>query len=105
MSDHLPVVMELETDQEIVILDIPQQMVVQPFSLKSTLVLDVLTVYSPQGDTQDDSFVVFNTLGQEILNFKTKANTTIIDVSQLAKGVYYLTNTSSNQTLKFLKTF
>ena len=105
MSDHLPVVMELETDQEIVILDIPQQMVVQPFSLKSTLVSDVLTVYSPQGDTQDDSFVVFNTLGQEILNFKTKANTTIIDVSQLAKGVYYLTNTSSNQTLKFLKTF
>ncbi|MGY8921936.1 MAG: T9SS type A sorting domain-containing protein, partial [Flavobacteriales bacterium] len=46
-----------------------------------------------------------NTLGQEILNFKTKANTTTIDVSQLAKGVYYLTNTSSNQTLKFLKTF
>jgi len=105
MSDHLPVVMELETDQEIVILDIPQQMVVQPFSLKSTLVSDVLTVYSPQGDTQDDSFVVFNTLGQEILNFKTKANTTIIDVSLLAKGVYYLTNTSSNKTLKFLKTF
>ena len=105
MSDHLPVVMELETDQEIVILDIPQQMVVQPFSLKSTLVSDVLTVYSPQGDTQDDSFVVFNTLGQEILNFKTKANTTIIDVSQLAKGVYYITNKSSNQTLKFLKTF
>ena len=105
MSDHLPVVMELETDQEIVILDIPQQMVVQPFSLKSTLVSDVLTVYSPQGDTQDDSFVVFNTLGQEILNFKTNANTTIIDVSQLAKGVYYITNKSSNQTLKFLKTF
>ena len=105
MSDHLPVVMELETDQEIVILDIPQQQLAQPFSLKRTLVSDVLTVYSPQGDTQDDSFVVFNTLGQEILNFKTKANTTIIDVSQLAKGVYYLTNTSSNKTLKFLKTF
>jgi endonuclease/exonuclease/phosphatase family metal-dependent hydrolase len=105
MSDHLPVVMELETDQEIVILDIPQQMVVQPFSLKNTLVSDVLTLYSPQWNTQDDSFGVFNTLGQEILNFKTKANTTTIDVSQLAKGVYYLTNTSSNQTLKFLKTF
>jgi endonuclease/exonuclease/phosphatase family metal-dependent hydrolase len=105
MSDHLPVVMELVTDQEIVILDVPQQQLAQPFSLKRTLVSDVLTVYSPQGDTQDDSFVVFNTLGQEILNFKTKANTTIIDVSQLAKGVYYLTNTSSNQTLKFLKTF
>ncbi|MDB9911588.1 T9SS type A sorting domain-containing protein [Flavobacteriaceae bacterium] len=105
MSDHLPVVMELETDQEIVILEVPQQQLAQPFSLKRTLVSDVLTVYSPQGDTQDDSFVVFNTLGQEILNFKTKANTTIIDVSQLAKGVYYLTNTSSNKTLKFLKTF
>jgi len=105
MSDHLPVVMELETDQEIVILEVPQQQLAQPFSLKRTLVSDVLTVYSPQGDTQDDSFVVFNTLGQEILNFKTKANTTIIDVSLLAKGVYYLTNTSSNKTLKFLKTF
>ena len=105
MSDHLPVVMELETNQEIVILDIPQQIVVQPFSLKSTLVSDVLTVLSPQWDTQDDSFGVFNTLGQEILNFKTNANTTIKDISQLAKGVYYITNKSSNQTLKFLKTF
>ena len=40
MSDHLPVVMELETDQEIVILEVPQQQLAQPFSLKRTLVSD-----------------------------------------------------------------
>ena len=105
MSDHLPVVMELETDQEIVILDIPQQQLAQPFSLKRTLVSDVLTIYAPQWDTQNDTFRVYNSLGQEILDFKINATTTAINIAQLAKGVYYITNKSSNQTLKFLKTF
>jgi endonuclease/exonuclease/phosphatase family metal-dependent hydrolase len=105
MSDHLPVVMELETDQEIVILDTPQQPLVQPFSLKNTLVSQQLTVYAPQWDIQSDTFGVFNTLGQEILGFKINAATTLVNVAQLAKGVYYITNKSSNQTLKFLKTF
>ena len=105
MSDHLPVVMELETDQEIVILEVPQQQLAQPFSLKRTLVSDVLTIYAPQWDTQNDTFGVYNSLGQEILDFKINATTTTINVAQLAKGVYYITNKSSNQTLKFLKTF
>ncbi len=105
MSDHLPVVMELETDQEIVILDTPQQPLVQPFSLKNTLVSQQLTVYAPQWDIQSDTFGVFNTLGQEILGFKINGATTLVNVAQLAKGVYYITNKSSNQTLKFLKTF
>jgi endonuclease/exonuclease/phosphatase family metal-dependent hydrolase len=105
MSDHLPVVMELETDQEIVILDTPQQPLVQPFSLKNTMVSQQLTVYAPQWDIQSDTFGVFNTLGQEILGFKINAATTLVNVAQLAKGVYYITNKSSNQTLKFLKTF
>ena len=105
MSDHLPVVMELETDQEIVILDVPQQQLAQPFSLKRTLVSDVLTIYAPQWDTQNDTFRVYNSLGQEILDFKINATTTAINIAQLAKGVYYITNKSSNQTLKFLKTF
>ena len=105
MSDHLPVVMELETDQEIVILEVPQQQLAQPFSLKRTLVSDVLTIYAPQWDTQNDTFRVYNSLGQEILDFKINATTTAINIAQLAKGVYYITNKSSNQTLKFLKTF
>ncbi len=105
MSDHLPVVMELETNQEIIILDTPQQPLVQPFSLKNTLVSEQLTVYAPQWEIQSDTFGVFNTLGQEILNFKINAATTVVNVAQLTKGVYYITNKSSNQTLKFLKTF
>ena len=105
MSDHLPVVMELETNQEIIILDTPQQPLVQPFSLKNTLVSEQLTVYAPQWEIQSDTFGVFNTLGQEILDFKINAATTVINVAQLTKGVYYITNKSSNQTLKFLKTF
>lgn len=105
MSDHLPVVMELETNQEIIILDTPQQPLVQPFSLKNTLVSEQLTVYAPQWEIQSDTFGVFNTLGQEILDFKINAATTVVNVAQLTKGVYYITNKSSNQTLKFLKTF
>ena len=105
MSDHLPVVMELETDQEIVLLNVPQNSVPQPFSLKNTLVSDIITIYNPGGNTKDDRFGIFNTLGQELLEFKTSTNTTILNVEKFVKGVYYITNKSSNQTLKFLKTF
>ncbi len=105
MSDHLPVVMELETDQEIVLLNVPQNSPLQPFSLKNTLVSDVITIYNPGDNTKDDRFGIFNTLGQELLEFKTSTNTTILNVAQFVKGVYYITNKSSNQTLKFLKTF
>ena len=105
MSDHLPVVMELETDQEIVLLNVPQNSPLQPFSLKNTLVSDVITIYNPGDNTKDDCFGIFNTLGQELLEFKTSTNTTILNVAKFVKGVYYITNKSSNQTLKFLKTF
>ena len=105
MSDHLPVVMELETDQEIVLLNVPQNSAPQPFSLKNTLVSDIITIYNPGGNTKDDRFGIFNTLGQELLEFKTSTNTTILNVAQFVKGVYYITNKASNQTLKFLKTF
>ena len=105
MSDHLPVVMELETDQEIVLLNVPQNSPLQPFSLKNTLVSDVITIYNPGDNTKDDRFGIFNTLGQELLEFNTSTNTTILNVAQFVKGVYYITNKSSNQTLKFLKTF
>ena len=105
MSDHLPVVMELETDQEIVLLNVPQNSPLQPFSLKNTLVSDVITIYNPGDNTKDDRFGIFNTLGQELLEFKTSTNTTILNVEKFVKGVYYITNKSSNQTLKFLKTF
>ena len=105
MSDHLPVVMELETDQEIVLLNVPQNSPLQPFSLKNTLVSDVITIYNPGGNTKDNRFGIFNTLGQELLEFNTSTNTTILNVAQFVKGVYYITNKSSNQTLKFLKTF
>ena len=69
------------------------------------MVSEQLTVYAPQWEIQSDTFGVFNTLGQEILGFKINAATTLVNVAQLAKGVYYITNKSSNQTLKFLKTF
>ena len=105
MSDHLPVVMELETDQEIVLLNVPQHNAPQPFSLKNTLVSDIITIYNPGSNTKDDRFGIFNTLGQELLEFKTSTNTTILNVAPFVKGVYYITNKSSNQTLKFLKTF
>lgn len=105
MSDHLPVVMELETDQEIVLLNVPQNSPLQPFSLKNTLVSDIITIYNPGDNTKDDRFGIFNTLGQELLEFKTSTNTTILNVEKFVKGVYYITNKSSNQTLKFLKTF
>ncbi|MGK0386710.1 MAG: hypothetical protein ACI849_001328 [Patiriisocius sp.] len=105
MSDHLPVVMELETAQQIVILETPEQVVAHPFSLKATLVSNTLTLYTPQLDRESLHFSIYNTLGQEIETFNVYKSTTILNVSHISNGIYYISNQSSNQTLKFVKPF
>ncbi|GEQ87238.1 hypothetical protein ULMS_27460 [Patiriisocius marinistellae] len=105
MSDHLPVVMSLETNKEIVILNTPVNEVATNFILKSTIVSEILEIET-LGDT-DITFSIYNTLGQKITETSNKnQTTTVINIAHLPQGVYYLTNNqSSTQTIKFLKTF
>ncbi len=105
MSDHLPVVMSLETNKEIVILSTPDNEIAANFRLKSTIVSEILEIETLGAN--DLTFSIYNTLGQKVAETSNNNQTnTVINVAHFPQGIYYLTNNqSSTQTLKFLKTF
>ncbi len=105
MSDHLPVVMTLETNKEIVLgtQDIALE---NAIFLQNTIVKDELKLQIANTVQQDVFFEVYNTLGQKLIQFNSQKNRNLtINLSHLANGVYFLkTNLPNIRTFKFLKT-
>lgn len=103
MSDHLPVVMELETDQEIVILNTPNLETENVFQLTKNYTQNTLQYKS--NTSTPLQFDVYSTTGQKITSFVAKSGENgILDVSYIASGVYFLVERSSLvKPLKFLK--
>lgn len=103
MSDHLPVVMELETDQEIVILNTPNKDESNAFQLSKTIVDNNLPYIS--NTTLPLIFDVYDTTGQKITSFVVESGENgILDVSYIASGVYFLVEKNTLvKPLKFLK--
>ena len=106
MSDHLPVVMEIETNKVIVLKndDFVNQ---NAIFLETTLVQNELQIRLNSNLSQKINFQVYNILGQKLIDFSSGDSEYIsIDVSSLSQGLYYLkSNLSAFQTFKFLKTF
>lgn len=106
MSDHLPVVMNLETNKQIVLNK--DTFVVQPFiEIENTLVFDELNLRLDQTYSENVSFGIYNVLGQKTMAYDAFSNQghISVDVSQLANGIYYLKiNRPIIQTFKFIKT-
>jgi len=103
MSDHLPVVMELETDQEIVILDTPNFEIENIFQLTKNYTQNILQYQSFASIPLQ--FDVYSTTGQKITSFVANSGENgILDVSYIDSGVYFLVERSSlTKPLKFLK--
>lgn len=106
MSDHLPVVMELETDQEIVILngtDIDANF--PKLKLHKTLVHDELTIEYLNPSQPHIRLSILNILGQEVWADQWDAGgTKTVLISSLASGIYYLNSDLPLATpLKFVK--
>lgn len=106
MSDHLPIVMDLETNKEIV-LSTESFSVETPIVIESTLVSTLLNINVGSNSKKNITFEVYNTLGQKLMEFSLEtARRLSIDVNQLAHGMYYLkTDLPGSRTLKFLKSF
>ncbi len=105
MSDHLPIVMDLETNKEIVLNTEP--LVLQNIILlESTLIKDKLNIHLNSNLSGNISFEVYNVLGQKLSDYKsTNSEYISIDTSQLSNGVYYLkTSLPTSRIFKFLKT-
>ena len=104
-SDHLPVVMDLETNKQIVLST--QDFVKEfSFSLESTMVNEVLNIRLSSNISEKVSFEVYNVMGQKLVEKPMENRQYLsIDVSQLSNGIYYLkSNLPNSPTIKFLKT-
>lgn len=104
-SDHLPIVMDLVTEKEIV-LSTPEFVVQNPLTVKETLVKDFLNLEIHPDFANQLSFEIYNVLGQKLLDISPSNQSKLsIDLRSFADGVYYLkTNLSSIPTVKFVKT-
>lgn len=90
MSDHLPLVMDIQLNQDF--LDntpfLSQEVISFPNGniVANTLRLELNGAYV----TKNDFVEVYNCLGQQVLIEPVHSNTIHIDVSSLAEGIYYL---------------
>ncbi len=100
MSDHIPVVLELET----------------PYALNNQEFLAANYVRFSNGNIQNkelwlrvpiqflnSDYKIFNYLGQVLTNGKLNESVQKIDITHLNQGVYFLKIQNVNPTLKFIK--
>lgn len=104
MSDHLPIVMDLETNKEIV-LNTDEFNFYSSISLENTLVRENVIIHLNSNIPENISLEIYNIIGQKFLEYHSKDQQSInLDVSHFADGIYYLkTNLPNAQTFKFLK--
>ncbi|MDY8135682.1 hypothetical protein [Aquimarina sp. 2201CG5-10] len=104
MSDHLPVVMELQTNQEF--LSTPDfNQITKLVQLNSGTIVDDILSLTINNSLGSVNFKIYNTLGQEVQSFTSK-NQSILNVSveSLSGGVYYIIPTNiKHSTIKFVK--
>ncbi len=103
MSDHLPVIMDLETEETIVLSSPSEALTQHEVYLRKNIIGNQLEIVNTSNG--NFRFEIYNLLGQRISNFEvaSRENNTI-DVSYLQTGVYFLRdNTNPEILLKFLK--
>jgi len=101
-SDHLPVIMTLETSQTLTVPseNYSQNLIsfTQGNISNNQLFLTVNTQL-----LKNQNIYIYNQIGQQL--FTTKINTSAlltVNTSQFANGIYYIVNTASNTPLKFI---
>jgi hypothetical protein len=102
MSDHLPVIMKLETTKEFV-LNNQEFSFVENLKIYNTLVSDNLTLVIQNSLQNRASIHIFNMLGQKVKTIITNNNTIQIDTSDLESGLYFLMSDELIGIQKFLK--
>jgi hypothetical protein len=104
MSDHLPVIMQLETNKEFVLGNNDFE-VILPISIEKTIVKDQVKLMISESYSEKITFSIFNTLGQKILSYSSENEKNIyLNVSFLQSGLFYIkTNIPNAPVLKFIK--
>ncbi|RLD28264.1 MAG: hypothetical protein DRI75_07215 [Bacteroidetes bacterium] len=103
MSDHLPVILELQTNET---LSTNNFNLKQAFSIiGSNIVKNELSIQIDATFFESDFVYIYNTLGQKIITYKVQdINLLRVNVSNLSNGLYYVVASNSNlKPLKFIK--
>ncbi len=103
VSDHLPVVMELQTDRVLTTnTTVYTELIQFP---NGNMTDDLLLVQVHPSIQYEVDFNVYNVLGQKILSIPNNGQTEFsIDISALSKGLYYLNSTTqNNKTFRIIK--
>lgn len=103
MSDHLPVTLELQTNET---LSTSNFNITPTFSISgSNIVKDKLLIQLNTTAFKSDFIFVYNILGQKIESYKVQnLNLLQLNVSNLSNGIYYLIASNFNlNPLKFIK--
>lgn len=104
MSDHLPIVMTLETEESFLLNTTPFASTLGIF-LEQTQVTNTLQFLRTMDWTQPLRFTVYNALGQEVYqNTVPSKQQSFFSVDMLEKGMYYIKFTQVfHPNLKFIK--
>jgi len=98
-SDHLPVVMEMETPEN----TLSTNQISEINFIGSNIIEDYLKIISPN---DMNNLKIYSITGQ-LIDVKLKKNTgidtIIIDVKHISKGIYYLSHQKLKRPLKFIK--
>lgn len=106
MSDHLPVFMELETNQDIVLSNTGFVTNENQIQLENTLVTTFLTVHLNESISEKTQLTIYNVLGQKVYERTIYPSEKRIDIAvpNLSNGIYYLKSNLVKKPLKFIKT-
>lgn len=100
MSDHLPVVLTMNTVDDF--------LAVKSYSLNDMLTLpnsnlvDQTLKIKWGNHLPEQPVIIYNTLGQNVMQFYAQGNQQSIDVSGLSKGMYYLKIFGYQDVIKFI---
>jgi len=104
MSDHLPVIMELETPENT--LGIEKQQLIKPIVFTRGNIINNWLEMTSNIDLTGANFVIYNQLGQSVFSrILSQSNTIKYNLSNLTPGVYYIKIGLPNfiKPLKFVK--
>ncbi|MAD97072.1 MAG: hypothetical protein CMB99_07065 [Flavobacteriaceae bacterium] len=94
-SDHLPIYLEIESPTNTLSIDDYKQVVFMGSNVSSDWIK--LNLQSPA-----NQLIIYNQLGQVVQRIQTASQEVSIDISSLAKGLYYLKSRNSSP-VKFIK--
>ncbi len=101
MSDHLPVVLQLETDQA---LSIEENNIIENYLQfkNGNLISDAITL-TVNSSILGKNIVLYNSMGQKIKTIILDKSSKIIDATYLSAGIYYIKLQNTTTPLKFIK--